>query len=66
LSSSCKKKWVAWLIDGLIDGSAIGINGPNQGFKIVWKCGLEGMCGKLEALAREKKDEHEHDNDSKY
>jgi hypothetical protein len=46
---------VVWLNDGFIDCSAIGVNRPNQGFKIVWKCGLEGMCGKLEALAREKK-----------
>jgi hypothetical protein len=51
-----KKILVVWLIDGLIDCSAIGVNGPNQGFKIVWKCGLEGTRRKLEALAREKED----------
>jgi ERCC4-type nuclease len=56
-----KKILVACLIDGLIHCSAIGVNGPNQGFKIVWKCGLEGTCGKLEALAREKEDKHDND-----
>jgi hypothetical protein len=56
-----KKILVAWLIDGLIDCSAIGVNGPNQGFRILWKCGLEGACGKLEALAREKEDEFDND-----
>ncbi len=56
-----KKKLVGCLIDGLIDCSAIGINGPNQGFKIVWKCALEGTCGQLEALAREKEDECDND-----
>jgi len=56
-----KKILVAWLIDGLIDCSAIGVNGPNQGFRIVWKCGLEGTCGKLETFAREKEDKFDND-----
>jgi hypothetical protein len=45
----------------MIDCSAIGVNGPNQGFEIVWKCGLEGTRGKLEALAREQEDERDND-----